>query len=174
MAKTSRGFEIHDFEDGNGVSCSLQESSAARDEGLIWLGCNKADPKAFVPNGNPSWSDIDLHQLVPEAEYFSHNTRMHLTQSMVKDLLPALQFFAENGHLPKGDDVKEEGMDRLVAEGQKCDAIASSCVAPDIPRLSDEAIADLRIAFVDHDDNRDEALACVIEWYIAAVDKARA
>ena len=101
MPTTCRGFEIHAFADGNGVACSLQESSAARDEGLIWLGCNEAEPKGFIPNGNPSWRDIDLHQLVPEAEMFSHNTRMHLTQSMVKDLLPALQCCAENGHLPR-------------------------------------------------------------------------
>lgn len=35
MEKTSRGFNIQNFSDANGVSCSLQESSAWQDEGLI-------------------------------------------------------------------------------------------------------------------------------------------
>jgi hypothetical protein len=37
-----------------------------------------------------------------------------------------------------------------------------------LPRLTDEQCQDLRIAFVDHDDERDETLAAVIEWYLRA------
>lgn len=40
--------------------------------------------------------------------------------------------------------------------------------AAKVPRLTDAEVADLRLAFVDHDDERDEPLAAVIEWYIAA------
>jgi len=31
------------------------------------------------------------------------NSRMHLTQDMVKELLPVLQYFAEHGVLPSED-----------------------------------------------------------------------
>lgn len=38
---TSRGFGYYQFRDGNDAYCSLQESSAVRDEGCIWLGMDK-------------------------------------------------------------------------------------------------------------------------------------
>lgn len=95
--KTNRNFRIDEFKDFNGVDCSLQESSASHDEGLIWLGCNEIGLKSFTPG--VGWKDIELEQ---DAHGTSHiaNTRMHLSQSQVKELLPALQYFATHGCLP--------------------------------------------------------------------------
>lgn len=92
MDKTERGFDIQRFMDRNGVECSLQKSSIATED-CIWFGCNDADPKYFVPNGNPSWRKLE----VPETAQFT--TRMHLTQEMVAQLLPALVKFATTGEL---------------------------------------------------------------------------
>lgn len=97
--KTQRGFAIGEFTDRNGVKCSLQESSEMYDEGLIWLGCNDIELKRFVPG--EGWSDVPLEHNPPHGICHSANTRMHLTQSMVRELLPALQYFAETGELPK-------------------------------------------------------------------------
>lgn len=92
MNKTARGFSYDKFTDRNGVECSIQKSSIATED-CIWLGCNDADPKYFVPNGNPSWRKLE----VPETAQF--NTRMHLTREMVMELLPALVKFATTGEL---------------------------------------------------------------------------
>ena len=96
---TQRGFERGQFTDANGVSCSIQESSAAAEEGLLWLGCNDIGLMKFTPYGNPSWQKVEL-QMDPHGITHAANTRMHLTQSMVRDLLPLLQHFAETGQLP--------------------------------------------------------------------------
>ena len=98
MRKTERGFGIFDFKDANGVECSLQESSAAQDEGLIWLGCNKIGLMRFAPY--EKWSEVELEQNHPGGVTHTANTRMHLTQSQVRALLPALTYFAEHGVLP--------------------------------------------------------------------------
>lgn len=89
---TVRGFGLYKFEDGNGVGCSLQMSSAA-EEPHIWLGCDEADPKVFVPYGDPSW------QPIPMPEEYIANTRMHLTQEEVKLLLPILKRFVKEGEI---------------------------------------------------------------------------
>jgi len=90
--KTKRGFGLIQFTDYNGVECSLQKSSIATDD-LIWLGCDDADPQYFVPNGNPSWRKLE----VPAETVF--NTRMHLTRSQVKKLMPHLQKFIDEGEI---------------------------------------------------------------------------
>jgi len=90
IQKTIRGFDIIKFKDSYGVECSLQKSSSAEDD-KIWLGCDNADPKMFVPDKNPSWRPV----LMPD-DYIA-NTRMHLTREQVKSLLPYLQRFAETG-----------------------------------------------------------------------------
>ncbi len=96
---TSRGFERGQFTDRNGVSCSIQESSAADDEGLIWLGCNDIGLMKFTPYYG-GWETVELEMDLPNGTYHSANTRMHLTQSMVRELLPLLQHFVETGQLP--------------------------------------------------------------------------
>jgi hypothetical protein len=87
---TPRGFGKIEFTDRYGVACSLQESSLAT-ERAIWLGCNDADPRVCVPG--KGWVPVPL----PEDAVA--NTRMHLTQEQVKELLPYLQHFAETGEV---------------------------------------------------------------------------
>lgn len=93
---TQRGFVIGEFLDANNVECSIQESSAAQDEGLIWLGCSYVGLKELVPGRG--WQHLDLG-----AREVTANTRMHLSQSNVRALLPALQHFAEHGTIPDAE-----------------------------------------------------------------------
>jgi hypothetical protein len=100
---TNRGFEILNFRDHNGIKCSLQQSSAIDFQSggsldhpgssLIWLGCDNADPKYFVPNGNPAWRPVEM----PE-EYVA-NTRMHLNREGVEMLITHLQNWLKTGAL---------------------------------------------------------------------------
>lgn len=78
-----RGLARADFVDANGEECSLQESSLAGDEPHIWLGCNKNAP---------------IHHLTLEPM----SPRMHLSQSHVRELLPYLMRFAQEGVLIDG------------------------------------------------------------------------
>lgn len=80
-ARTERGFRRWDFADRYGQKCSLQKSSLAGEE-AIWFGVDVNIPKELGGEGK------EVHE------------RMHLTQKMVKQLLPALQHFAEKGELP--------------------------------------------------------------------------
>lgn len=93
-----RGFYIANWTDSYGAKCSIQESSLASEEGHIWLGCDDIGLKRFEPG--KGWSDVPLQQDFNGINH-SANTRMHLSQSMVQDLLPLLQHFAEHGTLPK-------------------------------------------------------------------------
>lgn len=95
---TNRGFRIDRFEDEYGVKCSLQESSLMSDEGFVWFGCDEIGLKKFTPH--VGWEDVELEQDYPYGVTHSANTSMHLSQSQVRDLLPALQHFAEHGVLP--------------------------------------------------------------------------
>lgn len=81
---TERGFGRMDFEDSNGVSCSLQESSSAM-EPKIWLGCNDANPRYLVKGSG--WIDVSM----PEG--YIADTRMHLNREQVRILLPYLLAF---------------------------------------------------------------------------------
>jgi hypothetical protein len=101
VRKSERGFNILDFVDANGEACNLQESSAARDEGLIWLGCRDIGLKRFVPG--QGWSDVPLEDDFPDGVSHDANTRMHLTQSQVRALLPYLHNFAEHGVLSESE-----------------------------------------------------------------------
>ncbi len=92
MDRTCRGFDIGKFKDTYGVECSLQKSSIA-DYDAIWLGCDDADPKMFIPNGNPSWRPVPM-----PAPYVA-NTRMHLNREQVAALLPYLQRFVDTGDI---------------------------------------------------------------------------
>jgi len=46
-SKTNRGFDITEFDDLYGASCSLQESSLA-EQAAIWLGINDANPQIMA------------------------------------------------------------------------------------------------------------------------------
>lgn len=79
--KTGRGFGLITFSDRYQQVCSLQDSSLAT-EPAIWLGVSATGPILDGPNGQKN-EDV--------------NSRMHLTQAMVKQLLPYLQEFANTG-----------------------------------------------------------------------------
>jgi hypothetical protein len=66
---TNRGFEVIIFQDKYGESCSLQQSSLAEYE---------------PPGSSAIWFGIE-------------GTRMHLDLKLVKELLPYLQAWVENG-----------------------------------------------------------------------------
>jgi len=93
---TQRGFARVEFKDGNGVSCSLQKSSAAERE-HIWLGANTIGMKKFIPGDG--WEDCPGFDDKDAAIIYQANTRMHLTRRQVKALLPHLQAFVDNGDI---------------------------------------------------------------------------
>lgn len=66
---TERGFSYFEFRDDNGDDCTMQQSSAVCDEGMMWLGRTGAEGS------------------------------MHLSQSTVAEMLPVLQHFAETGDI---------------------------------------------------------------------------
>ncbi len=88
--KTLRGFKIIEFEDLYGIQCSLQESSLATDN-AIWLGCQEANPKKLVKG--EGWQPVNIPEDV------QCTTRMHLNCEQVKELLPHLQKFVDEGEL---------------------------------------------------------------------------
>lgn len=73
LSRTARGFAVGRFEDLYGAKCSVQDSSLATAFAL-WLGVDQ---------------DADGEDGV----------RMHLTQDMVRALLPVLQRFADTGSI---------------------------------------------------------------------------
>ena len=91
VKQTARGFDLAEFEDGNGERCSLQKSSAAERD-MIWLGVNEPNPKIFPADGT-GWHDYELPENV------SCTTRMHLDRKQVAALLPHLQAFVETGDI---------------------------------------------------------------------------
>ena len=90
--QTQRGFDYYNFVDANGVKCSIQKSSAAED--LIWLGADKIGLKAFHPNTDEPWRDVDLG-----GQDHVANNRMHLNQEQIEKLLPILKKFVETGEI---------------------------------------------------------------------------
>lgn len=70
--KTERGFGLITFEDRYNQICTLQDSSLAT-EAAIWLGVSNTGIRIEGPNKTKN-EDV--------------NCRMHLTQAMVKQLLP--------------------------------------------------------------------------------------
>lgn len=93
--KTQRGFGYREFHDANGVDCSIQESSAIQDEALIWFGADDIGLKHFV--AGRGWKDVELTDTMQE--HYIANTRMHLTQSQVAELIPILQKFVDTGEV---------------------------------------------------------------------------
>ena len=88
---TARGFRRIEFTEANGARCSLQKSSSATQK-KVWLGCNEIGLKRLIPG--QGWVDVPLGDQGVIA-----NNRMHLTQAMVRKLLPALKRFADTGEL---------------------------------------------------------------------------
>lgn len=100
---TNRGFKLGEFTDRYGVKCSIQESSLAT-EAAIWFGVDDVDPQIMASDakklGIPTKETTGwVKYNVPDEVLF--NDRMHLTQEMVRELLPTLEYFAKHGCLPK-------------------------------------------------------------------------
>lgn len=76
-----RGLGSIKFDDRYQQRCSLQDSSLAT-EAAIWFGVDNTGPQLTGPMGDKN-ANVGV--------------RMHLTQSMVKQLLPFLTMFAETG-----------------------------------------------------------------------------
>ena len=111
LDKTSRNFDIGNFIDECGVECSIQKSSRA-DDGFIWLGCDRADPRVLI--FAKGWTPIEM-----PAEYIA-NTRMHLSREHVGALLPLLQSFVATGELNvKLETSKMNDMETMLDSAQK-------------------------------------------------------
>ncbi|KXS55115.1 MAG: Uncharacterized protein AWU57_461 [Marinobacter sp. T13-3] len=96
--------------DSHGQAYSIQESSTASEE-CLWLGLDDADPVIEAPLarqlGIPTSKTVGMVPYpIPKDVILS--TRMHLTQTQVKELLPTLQHFATTGRLPAAPDTKTE------------------------------------------------------------------
>lgn len=87
---TERGFGIYKFKDHYGLECSLQESSLAT-ESAIWLGI--AENKVEHCIADKGWVPVELPK-----DTLVHN-RMHLTREQVKEIIPLLQKFVDDGEL---------------------------------------------------------------------------
>jgi len=100
VTNTGRGFQIAHFTDGAGKKCSMQISSAIHEETLLWLGFDEIGLVGFNPDYT-GWHEIPEKELAEKLGFqdILTNTRMHLTQTQVKNLLPFLQKFAETGEL---------------------------------------------------------------------------
>lgn len=103
---THRGFRIIEFVDCYGVECSIQKSSLATED-AIWMGVNDANPQIMASKtkkGGTGWVPYE----VPEDVIF--DTRMHLTQEQVRELLPTLIAFADTGCLPETRNPFKQGI----------------------------------------------------------------
>ena len=102
-SRTARGFAYGKFTDKYGQECSIQKSSRMSDgpnDECIWFGVNNNQGKFKVCRRNGTgWETHSLGEHYPDCDVVIPD-RMHLTQEMVKKLLPALQHFANTGELP--------------------------------------------------------------------------
>lgn len=94
-SRSDRGFGRVEFCDKYGSQCSLQDSSLAT-EPAIWLGVNEVKVQVLDRTKGGGWQEHPLPKNDGVRDVVD-NGRMHLTQSMVKALLPYLTHFAETG-----------------------------------------------------------------------------
>lgn len=93
---TERGFEVINFDDGNGEKCSLQQSSAFRDDdgagkpgsSLLWLGIDRVQPRQ-----GPPWRDV------PIPKDCMSSGRMHLNREQVTILMAHMANWLATGSL---------------------------------------------------------------------------
>lgn len=101
METNGRGFKIGEFEDLYRGKCVLQKSSLATQD-AIWFGIR--GPKVTAHDINNPGKYVELY--VPEN--VTIHSEMHLSQDMVRDILPYLHHFAETGDLPSDVSVPED------------------------------------------------------------------
>jgi len=101
IKRNGRNFPYAEFKDRYGSQCSIQKSSLATED-AIWLGIDNAEPKIMASKAamfgvkteeTTGWVDYPI----PSEVLLS--TRMHLTITQVKDLLPILNKFVETGNI---------------------------------------------------------------------------
>lgn len=101
--KTNRGFAHITFKDRYNLPCSLQKSSLATED-AIWFGIDDPQPKIMAwlalslgikttPATTTGWVPYPIPK-----EVLIHS-RMHLTRSQIKDIIPLLQKFVDTGEL---------------------------------------------------------------------------
>lgn len=93
IQQTHRGFALITFIDHYGLECSLQKSSLATEE-AIWFGVSNPKPQIMARELDPNatgWVDY------PVPDEVLIQSRMHLTQEQVAELLPYLQCFIRTG-----------------------------------------------------------------------------
>jgi len=98
---TERGFKFIKFDDLYGENCSIQKSSLATED-TIWLGIDDAKPQIMANDAKKLGIETDettgwIPYLVPNEVLMT--TRMHLSQRMVKEMLPYLIEFVETGDI---------------------------------------------------------------------------
>jgi hypothetical protein len=103
LGKTGRGFAAIGFTDRYGSECSIQKSSIADDD-AIWFGVDDASPKILASDAakhgvNTCESVGWVEYPIPEDVLLA--TRMHLTRSQVRVLMPILQHFVDTGEIPE-------------------------------------------------------------------------
>jgi hypothetical protein len=91
ITSTHTGFVCVDFDDLHANKCTLQKSSATLYD-AVWLGIASPEINIMIDGG---WKAL----AIPEGA--AVNSRMHLSQKMIRDLLPLLQHFADTGELPE-------------------------------------------------------------------------
>ena len=97
LAKTKRGgWDVIEFEDLYGHSCSIQMSSLATIE-AIWIGVNNPEVKVLAreiceDQNVAGWATIPL----PE-NFTIQPSRMHLSRDQAAALIPVLQQFVNTG-----------------------------------------------------------------------------
>ena len=98
LQHTERGFAFVNFTDSNGIKCSLQESSSQNP--AIWLGADDIGLKEFIAFRQPNaWESRPEFDKDDPSHHFIANNRMHLRPEVVKELLPLLHKFVEEGEI---------------------------------------------------------------------------
>lgn len=107
---TARFFRVGTFKDRYKKECSIQESSLA-EEACLWLGIDNAEPQIMATDAIKLGMDTKGQTTgwvpYPLPEEVTFNTRMHLTQEMVEELIPILAYFVKTGYLPKPTDAEQ-------------------------------------------------------------------
>lgn len=105
-----RGFVGYRFEDEYRLACSIQEASRIGTEAALWLGVENVNPQIRATDAARFGVDTAEHAgwvPYPLPSDVALHTRMCLTQSQVRDLLPMLQRFAETGELVPTHEARE-------------------------------------------------------------------
>jgi hypothetical protein len=89
--RTNRGFAFTQFEDDNGNSCSVQESSSMTPR--LWVGIDDADPHVLASKAKSL--GVETESTVgwvpyPISKEVLMTTRMHLTKDQTVDLIKVL------------------------------------------------------------------------------------